>query len=358
VAVIIFVGSSSTKNESTWDKEFFKESESQKNLFEITMERLATLGDSYGFPTTYIYYDKDHSERVNKFIKGYRYGDKLHCCLQSMHPVLNLNGNVCLRAGDSPDILQMPNGSGDFHHASIKGMGILEKLQGEKIEYVCCCNCENMLEMVIDPYLVGLFDVNKNDYDLMYKCTYPENQNDRTFKRVVWQNGIPKADTIPNLSTIENNYNKQSTINLQVVQDSPVWMGSLIFHVEKVIGVLKSAGGISYFPQAVNYKIKQMTYWSPSDAGFRKDEACYVFDKDLSDLFINNLFKSKGIMVDREEEYLPVLTERDEYSWRTAYKDLLHKTEKLKVPFYDRIQPPVMLESMIRNDEYERNRPN
>ena len=29
-----------------------------------------------------------------------------------------------------------------------------------------------MLEMVVDPYMIGLFDVNKEDYDLMYKCTY------------------------------------------------------------------------------------------------------------------------------------------------------------------------------------------
>lgn len=41
------------------------------------------------------------------------------------------------------------------------------------IEFVSCCDCENMLESVLDPYMVGLFDANKQDYDLMYKCTYP-----------------------------------------------------------------------------------------------------------------------------------------------------------------------------------------
>jgi hypothetical protein len=78
-------------------------------------------------------------------------------------------------------------------------------------------------------------------------------------------------------------------------------MGHVIFSVERVSKVLKSGESISYFPQAVNYKLKQMTYWNPLDQKIRENEVCYVFDKDLSDLLLNNLFKSKGIMVEREE---------------------------------------------------------
>ena len=97
-------------------------------------------------------------------------------------------------------------------------------------------------------------------------------------------------------------------------------MGHVIFNVEKVSSILKSALSISYFPQAVNYKVRQMDYWSPTEDKIRKNESCYIFDKDLSDLLLNNLFKSKGIMVERQEEYLPVVTEKDEYSWKNAYK--------------------------------------
>ena len=121
-----------------------------------------------------------------------------------------------------------------------------------------------MLESVIDPYLVGLFDVNKDDYDLMYKCTYPENQSERIFKRVVLQNGVPKADIIPNLTSFSNNYNKQTNINEHIIKESPVWMGHVIIYVDKVSKILKSPLSISYFPQAVNYKVRQMDYWSPS----------------------------------------------------------------------------------------------
>ena len=38
------------------------------------------------------------------------------------------------------------------------------------------------------------------------------------------------------------------------------------------------------------------------------------------DLFMNHLFKSKAIMVDREEEYLPVITQKKEYSWKAGNK--------------------------------------
>jgi hypothetical protein len=45
--------------------------------------------------------------------------------MQATQPVLNLNGNICLKAKDSPDVIEMPNGSGDFYNTSIRGMGIL-----------------------------------------------------------------------------------------------------------------------------------------------------------------------------------------------------------------------------------------
>lgn len=64
-------------------------------------------------------------------------------------------------------------------------------------------------------------------------------------------------------------------------------------------------------------------------------------------------------MVDRDEEYLPVITENKEFSWRDAYKEYRRKLDKnLLVPFYERIQPPNMLESLIRSDEHDHKRPN
>lgn len=70
----------------------------------------------------------------------------------------------------------------------------------------------------------------------------------------------------------------------------------------------------------VNYKMKHMSYWSPVDESEHTNEACYVFEREISDLLINNLFKSKAIMVEREEEYLPVITQKKEYSWKDAYE--------------------------------------
>lgn len=87
-------------------------------------------------------------------------------------------------------------------------------MRRDGIEYVSCCDCENILESVLDPYIVGLLEANKAEYDLMYKCTYPENQKDRIFRRVVLQNGSLKADTIQDLTTIANYNSKQRTISM------------------------------------------------------------------------------------------------------------------------------------------------
>ena len=93
------------------------------------MERLTDIGDKFGFPVTYIFYDKESSERVNKYIGSYKYGSKIHCCVESSNPVLNLNGSVCLKSKDTAELIQMPQGSGDFYHATIRGLGILEKMK-------------------------------------------------------------------------------------------------------------------------------------------------------------------------------------------------------------------------------------
>lgn len=144
----------------------------------------------------------------------------------------------------------------------------------------------------------------------MYKCTYPEDQRERIFRRVVLQNGIPKADTLQALNSYMNYNHKYRLKNNENVYSSPVWMNSLIFNLEKVSSILQNANNVSSFPQTVNYTMKYMSYWSPIDNQVHNHESCYVFQREISDLLINNLFKSQAIMVEREEEYLPVITEK------------------------------------------------
>ena len=66
-------------------------------------------------------------------------------------------------------------------------------------------DCENILEQVIDPYVLGALSINRNEVDLMYKCTYPEDQREKIFRRVVLKNKVPKADTLQALNTPMNN---------------------------------------------------------------------------------------------------------------------------------------------------------
>ena len=89
------------------------------------MKRLEEVGNKYEFPNTYVYYNNSNADKVTQFMKKFKYGDKIQCCMQSDYPVLNLNGSVCLKNKDEGDLLTMPNGSGDFYQASIKGVGIL-----------------------------------------------------------------------------------------------------------------------------------------------------------------------------------------------------------------------------------------
>lgn len=61
------------------------------------MKRLEEIGNNYDLPPTYIFFNKNNSDKVNKFLQNYKYGDKISCIMQGNHPVLNLNGNICLR---------------------------------------------------------------------------------------------------------------------------------------------------------------------------------------------------------------------------------------------------------------------
>ena len=153
--------------------------------------------------------------------------------------------------------------------------------------------------MVVDPYLVGLLHSQKQHYDLMYKCTYPENQKDRTFRRVLLQNGTPKADSVQNLTALIAYDSRHRAQNTEHVTQSPVWMNSLVFSAEKVAAVLNSTERMTNFPRTVNFKMKTVSYWSPVDSQQHTNESCYVFEKELSDLFVNHLFSSRAVMVDR-----------------------------------------------------------
>lgn len=49
--------------------------------------------------------------------------------MQGNHPILNLNGNICLKAQDSGDVIEMPNGPAEFYRLKVGDKGILEKLK-------------------------------------------------------------------------------------------------------------------------------------------------------------------------------------------------------------------------------------
>lgn len=89
------------------------------------MNRLKDIGDEFGFPPTYIFYNANNYSKISEFLKNFKYGSRITICLQSTHPILNLNGNLCLKSSDHGDVIELPNGSGDFYHASIKGVSIL-----------------------------------------------------------------------------------------------------------------------------------------------------------------------------------------------------------------------------------------
>ena len=86
----------------------------------------------------------------------------------------------------------------------------------------------------------------------------------------------------------------------------------------------------------INYTMKKMYYWSPLDQVQHTQEVCYVFERELSDLFINHLFRSQAVMVEREEEYLPVVTQNKEYSWNDAYQEYQDKVKKKMQLFFDK----------------------
>lgn len=69
------------------------------------MQRLAKIGDQYGCPPTYIFHSAATKARISDFLKDYKYASNIQLCMQKTHPILNLNGNLCLRAGDAADVI-------------------------------------------------------------------------------------------------------------------------------------------------------------------------------------------------------------------------------------------------------------
>ena len=60
---------------------------------------------------------------------------------------------------------------------------ILTYLDKKGVEYICCMGIENILEKVADPYMLGKACV--EEHGGVYKCTYPENENEN-LSRVVF----------------------------------------------------------------------------------------------------------------------------------------------------------------------------
>lgn len=102
------------------------------------MRRLEQAAEAYGCPPIYLFHSAQIQGKVSDFLKGFRFADRIQLCQQNTHPILNLNGNVCLRANDQPEVVEVPCGSADFHSATIQGENILERMKREGVQIVTC----------------------------------------------------------------------------------------------------------------------------------------------------------------------------------------------------------------------------
>ena len=102
---------------------------------------------------------------------------------QLLRPVVNLSGKLCISDKKGYEMLETPSGCGDFVKLNIENEKILTHLEKKGIEYVCCMGVENILEKVIDPYMLGMAET--EGYGGVYKCTYPENENENLSRIVL-----------------------------------------------------------------------------------------------------------------------------------------------------------------------------
>lgn len=119
MAVVLFVGCSASKGEEGFSREFHKARPTDSSIFEILMQRLEQIGEAYGCPPTYLFHSAQAHSRITEFLKGFRFADRIQLCQQATHPILNLNGNICLKASDQPDVIELPCGSGDFYSTTV-----------------------------------------------------------------------------------------------------------------------------------------------------------------------------------------------------------------------------------------------
>ena len=139
---------------------------------------------------------------------------------------------------------------------------ILDRLKREGVQYVSCAESDNLLEMVVDPFMVGLA---ADQQEVVYKCSYPSDPKDKLQRRVVVQNGVVRADNPQILSSFINYNHRYRAQNNENVFASPILMGSSVFPLQPVAAVLQGPNKPPTFPVAVNYIMKNMNFWSPID---------------------------------------------------------------------------------------------
>ena len=74
----------------------------------------------------------------------------------------------------------------------------------------------------------------------------------------------------------------------------------------------------------------QFTYWNPATNEYLNNQHCYSFERQLNDLLLNEDLKTIGVMVQREHEFVPVISLYEEHTWEDAYNQYQYNQKNNK----------------------------
>lgn len=84
-------------------------------------------------------------------------------------------------------------------------------------------------------------------------------------------------------------------------------------------------GSILYEP----HKIK-CDFWNPMANKMQEGQHGYIFERDLSDLLVTGNKHSVAVLVEREEEYLPIISLHGEKKWSDSIEQYAELEKRVK----------------------------
>jgi UDP-N-acetylglucosamine/UDP-N-acetylgalactosamine diphosphorylase len=271
----------------------------KRSIFRLQGEKIAAIRERYAPDLLWFVMTSPdvHQATIDSFEDEGYFGvpsDSVYFFPQTSFPVVDEEGQPVLL----PDgrYMEAPSGHGDLLKA-LECSGLLERLQGEGIDYLFHFQYPNVLENVCDPVMIGYHHVGKFGVTVKAITNY---SSEEPVGRCVEVEG--------KLQIIEYHFCEDSISSL-VWDTAPASTGTFVW-------------SISFLSQCVEKCINPPFYVLPCNLPANSNKPLYKIEQLVFDLLPYSS-KSGLMVVRRNEEYAPIKTMSGIYSINSGKEALI-----------------------------------